>query len=679
MTQRGDEGHDGRIDPFADSIVTEPRHIERSVPALNDAALQRLLAAFNRIARHPPPRLSPPAAVELVTSVEPGYGKSHLVGRLFKRLDDEATLIYLRPFQDSATCWVSLLSKIIAELDSPDDSEKLKAEAGEVTQLDVLARRVLVNLVQKLLAKGSVKRTEPSEDLRFFERYPNAVFETPEWRAWIHENKSRITQLLDAELRVLDIRLRPNNVAWLSVLFAYAFGEEDRERRQIALDWLACSPLDAEEGRQIGLRLADLAAGDSTPEGRNEAAFERIRDLFKVAAFYRPFLLCFDQTEVYDQSPELARSLGVVLSRLRRETVNHLCVVTGNQFVWDKKVVERFEQADRDCLSPTPIRLVGMTRDQAQALLAQRLLQFRISESEAAAFVAGGWLGDLFELRATCSVRQVLRRASKEWGTYREPDVGSVFESYHRRLLADPKRLEYDPGVFQWTLEHVLGPAVQMEVQRFESPRGYLTLRWRNHSTEALFGFEPGQAWKRWEAIFNEGSRFHQQGAHEGRDTKVRFFRTPLQRQLPERNQRQIGDSADGFFRVVHLERDEAAMLYAAHDLHADVLQSNQSFSTEEVIACLRTRLKDFAERVLEGKAPSSRHPETLPVRDDLPARLKSIVQTAKLVTLSALMERLQPAFAVNETAVLEACSKLPSVSVFSSPQCTVVQWIQSP
>ena len=92
--------------------------------------------------------------------------------------------------------------------------------------------------------------------------------------------------------------------------------------RQLCLDWLTGRPLEADEGTRLLLRKADLPDAETPYHQRNERAFERLRDLFALGAFYRPFLLCFDQTELYANSPQLARSFGMVLSRLRRETVS---------------------------------------------------------------------------------------------------------------------------------------------------------------------------------------------------------------------------------------------------------------------------------------------------------------------------------------------------------------------
>jgi hypothetical protein len=664
-----------RIDPFADSIVTEPRSIEPAVESLNRRALDQTLAAFADVLRQPVPRLQPANFVELVTSAEPGFGKSHLIGRLFRKLDDDATLVYVRPFRDPSTAWISLLSKTVAELDFPDQPDKLCVEPGDLTQLDMLARRVLVNLVLRLLAAGKGNHPDPTKAIQFLNRYPNAVFETPEWRGWLHKEKSATIRDLTVELRGLGIHLLPNNEAWLKVVFAYAFSENNPEVRQVAIDWLNGSPLDPREGELLGLRRADLPSEGSTPEQRNETAFERIRDLFKLGSFYRPFLLCFDQTEVYAGAPGIARSLGTTLSRLRREAVNHLVMVTANQFVWEQ-VFKSFEVADQHCLRPDPVRLQGIELSQARELLQQRLLRYRISEDATKTFVEGSWLKGLFAMHRQRSVRDVLRAASEQWGSALAPNLPALYDSYRRRLLADPKRLDYDAGVFQWLLEQVIGPSAGLAAERLESPKGYLSLRWHADRREARFGFEAGNHHRRWEAIYNESDRLRQQAAHEGKGLRVAFFRTPLQKSLARRNLEQIDGAKDKFFRLLSLGREQAAELYAAHDLHADVLQGNQEFTPDEVVEFLQTTLRPWADEIIGTKAPSipPGRPEDAPATE-LPQHVREIVKSAVLITLPLLLQRLPRPLGAAEADVLTACSQIPEIRVFSAPQCTVIHW----
>src|SRR5262249_49868815 len=108
------------INPFEADVIREPREVTYSVQGLNDSPLSHLIAEFERLTMGELPRSpvrSPKA--QLVVSPEAGYGKSHLLGRLFQALGPRATQIYLLPFQAPERAWQSILLATVQELDRP--------------------------------------------------------------------------------------------------------------------------------------------------------------------------------------------------------------------------------------------------------------------------------------------------------------------------------------------------------------------------------------------------------------------------------------------------------------------------------------------------------------------------------------------------------------------------------
>lgn len=660
------------FDPFADNIVNEPRQIERAIESLNADPLERVLRSFGRLLAQPCPRLQSAPNVILVQSPEPGFGKSHLVGRLFRRLDDEATLIYLRPYQDPSSCWIAVLERIIAELDYPDRADAVAREPGELSQLDVLARRVLVFLLARLLEDGTADVPSPQGARDFFQRFPSAVFETPEWRNWLQRSLTELLPKLDAVLARASIHLHASRSSWLRVLFAYAFSEEDLALRQTCLEWLRYEPIGAEDAERIGLRPAELPDPDVPYEQRNERCFQRIQDLFLLAAFYRPFLLCFDQTELYGGSEELARSLGVVLSRLRREAKNHLTLVTGNEFVWRSRLVRFFEKADQDAIAPEPLHLEGINASQARLLLEQRLRDWEVPQGQREAFL-GAWVDDLFSSKRERSVRDVLREASRRWSDPPPVTPKMLFEAYRQRLLADPKRLAFDPGVFQLVVEKVLGPAAAARVTNIKSRRGYFTLQWQLEDAEVLFGFQSGSHWKTWEAIVREANQYRQARASDGRRLCAAFFRTEEQKTLPERSRASL--EQDGCVRLLQLGRQDAASLYAAHDLYADVQQGNQEIESDELLEYLRQELKGYAERVFERGPEARARAEVVPIA----RAIEELVRSTRIITLDHVARRLSHTHRdLKRDDILGACGQLQQVRVISSPLNVILRWIPS-
>src|SRR5262249_14183941 len=152
---------------------------------------------------------------------------------------------------------------------------KIALEPGDVTQLDTLARRVMVHLVSQLLESGKADVPEPKRAQEFFRRFPNAVFETPEWRGWLDANFVKLLPSLDALLAAAAVSVSPNRIAWLRVLFKYAFSEHDIETRQTCLEWLRYEPLSQDDAARIGLRPAELPDADAPWDTRNDRCFDR--------------------------------------------------------------------------------------------------------------------------------------------------------------------------------------------------------------------------------------------------------------------------------------------------------------------------------------------------------------------------------------------------------------------
>jgi hypothetical protein len=141
------------INPFEKDVVHKPRDCPSSVATLNEDVLSGLIPAFSAVNKN---RTVAGNKAELILSVAPGYGKSHLIGRLFKALNQKATQIFLTPFQTVSLCWQSILLHLVNELDYPDSSDQTTWAVDEPRQLDALAEGVLQNLVANAIDRGLV-------------------------------------------------------------------------------------------------------------------------------------------------------------------------------------------------------------------------------------------------------------------------------------------------------------------------------------------------------------------------------------------------------------------------------------------------------------------------------------------------------------------------------------------
>ena len=168
------------VHPFAENIVKDPRRVEPPITGLNDRPLQRLMDEFGALeADHLPPRKTQLSHAVLVTSAEPGYGKSHLLGRYLRTLDRRASKIYIKPFQNPSLCWQSILLRTIQELNFPDRSDVEFGQPGEPTQLDALAIGIFAHLIAAGLDSGEIGHEKSSGQRDTFAPTPSTRLDSP--------------------------------------------------------------------------------------------------------------------------------------------------------------------------------------------------------------------------------------------------------------------------------------------------------------------------------------------------------------------------------------------------------------------------------------------------------------------------------------------------------------------
>jgi hypothetical protein len=162
------------VNPFDDLIVKEPRRAEPVVSGLNEQPLDALKKRFERLAAGVLPRPGLPAdQALLVTSAQPGFGKSHLIGRLFRELHGRATLVYVRPFQNSGLAFQSLLAAVVKEMHFPDRADWSAWRPEEPTQLDALAYGILGHALADVMLR---QNDGVPEDITRLRRDPVAAF-----------------------------------------------------------------------------------------------------------------------------------------------------------------------------------------------------------------------------------------------------------------------------------------------------------------------------------------------------------------------------------------------------------------------------------------------------------------------------------------------------------------------
>ncbi|MDQ3622358.1 MAG: hypothetical protein M3463_07710 [Verrucomicrobiota bacterium] len=670
--------NDIEINPFDDLIVTEPRRRETVVQGLNERPLRALLARMEQLAPGPAPRRarSLPHA-ELLISEQPGYGKSHLIGRLFRELHGRATLISVRPLQNPATGFQSVMRAVAREMNFPDRVDVSSWDPEEATQLDHFAHGVLAHLLADLVERDrKVHSDNAANDVATLRGDPLGAFQRgapgQSWADWLRAHFETLRPSFEAALAQRGIELFAPG--WLRVLFAYAFSPFDRTTRQACLDWLVVDSLGPEESARMGLRAAESVPVDVTAEQVNDLCRTRITDLTQLASLFRPFVFCFDQTEIYGHHPALARSFGMVVAALVNEAVNHLTLVTSNQDPWLKRIAPHIEHADLERLGQPPLTLEGLTRRQGEELVRLRLEACKREPKAIPVFLDSSWLAELFPTeRNQMGARYFLQKCKERWAQKPLPAVtlSELYRQHRDQLLAEPKRHQFEPDTLQWLVEEAPRglPGLQIESSRTV----YFCVRWETPERVCLFGFEGGSHWKRWQTITrNVQGRL----AREPR-TKAVFFRTPELGPIPGAWQAaaEIEAAKSTSLHIVSLTVDEVAELYAARELFADAAQGDIPFSTGEVIAFLHAQLAPWWDR-LRGPIAVSAQPAVAPAAGDessLAGEVRAIVQRARFLSIDEAIGQLSaPA---TRDSVLKACGYSAEIKIHAHPSMTVLQW----
>lgn len=677
------------INPFDDVIVSEPRRIEKPVSGLNDLPLKDLVNQFLKLEQGQVPRKAKVGSAPFVLSPEPGYGKSHLIGRLFRALQGRATVVYLRPFTNPSSCWKSILLKTVQEMEFPESGETEFCGEGDFNQLEGLAHGILRNLVIQGLEEGSITARNKNVQMEHFRRVPFLELRnSEEWGRWVGGKIATLASLLDRQLKRSGIRLHASSLSWLGVLGAYAYAPGDYEMRQACLDWLRGGGVDEEQASLIRIGKADRPGADLGLSDVNELCKERIMDLCCLAGFYRPFLFCFDQTETYAQDPVNAQVFGLVVQILVDECSNQMTVITANQVPWQKTIQPHWHDAHIHRLRQPHIELESLTREQAGELIQHRLKGWDLPPKKVKAISERKWLHDLFTLQPSWGIRQFLYECAKRWqDKTSEPlhakakgdDLGALFQSYLKKVGAQPKRMVFDPDVLFWLVRDVARELPGIVVEQHKSKKGYFLLRWKGEGVQVYFGFEAGSNWSRWSAINREAGRLC-----EGTPgVKALFFRTPELKEIPSPTWKcapRLRESRAKCLHILTLNKREMGAIYASYDLFSDAAEGNIPFERDEVLAFIRKALDFFWTRILErdpGKWAARKEALTGSNREGpkkkLVDQVRDIVRRERFLSIQDLMAKISPPVKEDELHKAHACIR--EIKVHVSPTMTVLQW----
>ncbi len=678
------------INPFESSIVMEPREAELAIEPLNGGSLQTLLKSFERLESQPVPRLErldPPLLARLVISTDPGYGKSHLLGRLFRSLARRATRIYLRPFQDPDSSWRSILQKVTAELNRPEDPSQVANRSGSPTQLDAVAHGVFAHLLAGLIESKQVDCENPDLRARELRADSMAAFgagaQDHSLANWLRDRfRTELMQLFLDEFLARNIRLTARPSAWLKVLFSYAYGTP--HQRGACLEWIQGEGLSEDESTALGLTPNELPDFVETPLARNEVSEHRLLDLLKLSSFYRPFIFSFDQTENLTGNPDAAAEFGRVITELVENGCNLFLVTTANSDPW-QKICAHIEKAHLDRYSKPPLSLEGINQEQASLLIHSRLSRHDVAENEIEQMCQGDWIAGCFRDRPSMSVRNFLQACAQHFNELieRGPLLIETLEDHFQRALNEagskPGFLDFDLGVLSWFISPQCAGAIPdgWEVRAHEdwNPHQYFRSFWQRDHDVIFWGVEDSNNWKRWSSFVQKAKELRKRAYAKGHSLRAKLLRLHDQKPIPGPKWAKSGDeirAESEWFHIRILTREDWETIVAAHTLWSNAQAGDIPFTPEEVLKFLHQRLLPVWETLLSDHkvvVPG------LPVPDT--EKIREIISRKRFLSLDQLLGELQSAGAevLDRRGVLEACKEMVEVSIFTTAQTTALQW----
>lgn len=732
------------MNPFSRDIVKNPLELPVTVPSLNRAVLDGLTSALAPLTAPGRPRPAIPATkAQLILSPSPGYGKSHLIARLTADLAGRATVISFTPFQSAGLCWQSLLLQLVKALQTqvPASTPLGGGTLGNgshttgKTRLSAFSEDVIRHLLAQALRDGLLSHPQPAEAERW--ALNHLTIWPPDyrkdWNPWLHETFLSQTANWRSILTSHDIHLTDED--WLPVLFRYAASDVFTAPQQQCLSWFRGQTLS--DGTRTELGLSPDTAAPETPgvEELNDRCRQRFHDFCRLAAFHRPFVFCFDQTEVFAQNSTLALTFGRVIAELVNEVPHHMTVVTTNQAIWEKKIFPCMEQADVQRFQ-AGVALKGLCRAEAGELITL-LTHSQAGQTDQsdqpnhdaplARVTDPAWLRSLFPAESTeIPAREFLQTCQRCWdgqvAAAPEPPP-SVEQLYQNRIhAASAQPPAYDPDVFRWLTRDVL--PLPGEAGTVDHPEALAEIIWTL----------PGRATVRFSfahstfdsyAIWRRLAEYAQQ--NERRDavpvSKLILFRTPEIQSCPipkdswKKNGPAIQTARNTCLQLIELTAQETAALAAARQLHLEAESGDlEGHPGQDVLHFLTKKLSTWRDRLLapltsfnpvpgqSDPAPGGPRPpdkilttppikeppslsnsasvpapndntihQPIPIPAHLPDRIRQILRTEKFLGIDSLVSKLGGG--ISPDLALTACRSIPEIECQNFNSCTILLW----
>ncbi|MBF0344849.1 MAG: hypothetical protein HQL06_11535 [Nitrospirae bacterium] len=672
--------------PFANIFFTEPHKYSKAVSDLNKDILEKLLQRFKNLETPIIPRKETPNCATLVISPSAGYGKSHLIGRLFEELNQDATRVYIRPCTDTDLFWYLFLKEIVDELSMFNDKfEIIKKIDDQYTQLEAFAHGILKHLLISGIESEIIHVKDKHKEINALNKLSVKNFGSQKKAVeWVKKNLVKLNTIFDEQRKIKEIKLNASQSTWLNVLFNYAYFSNDAVIKETCVDWIKGECIEDEAAKNIGIAPKDIRDSNLHTKGIDQICKKRIEDLCNLAAFFRPFVFCFDQVEDYGDSSELASILGIVVSTLVNDFYNHMTVITANQDIWEKNIVPNILEARRDRICEYEM-LSGLTNKQAIELINIRLEDVTDAKKKTLFIGDYSWVNELFKKTPKRGVRYFIKECSKRWEGSDEPTLALIYNEYIEKIKKQPERFVYDYNTFYWLVSKVTYGMSDIQVEEYKARFPW---RWIFNGQEIYFSFEQSVTYRTWQAIIREAENHF----NVKKNCKFVIFKTKDRPKIPGAGavmKPMIENAEKEFLHIVELKINGTPVgiekLYAARDLYLAMKEGNIPFSHNEVIDFVRAELKPLWDEIKRPIVPpvtdnnKTDKGEEKQIDDKvkkvLEAKIKEIVKKNRFIEINRLVKELNdPSLSVQQC--FSICKSIKGIKIENEVNDNgVVRW----
>lgn len=265
----------------------------------------------------------------LMLQGDPGSGKTYLLGRLKKTLNDKAFFVYIKPFPQSDRIWRHILRYTVDSM--------IKVPEGQQDSQLMLWLKSLSAFTQR-----SIKQRILKDNF---------------WEVLTSDRKKFIKKLKDTYQQA--------GIYNADNFFGVLHDLTEPELYTSACQWLQGDDLSEESLKELGVK------GSIDTE---EAACETLANFGRISTETQPIVLCFDQLESIARLPDSSLDLQTLFSvatKIHDENNNFLVIISITTDTWTQNK-NRLDKSHQDRID-TEVELEPISLKEAESLLETRL------------------------------------------------------------------------------------------------------------------------------------------------------------------------------------------------------------------------------------------------------------------------------------------------------------------